>query len=192
MESVAVFCGSSPALDHRFALAAIAVGKFNAENGFRTVYGGASVGLMGALAESVVDHGGEIIGIMPEFIEWKEIIHPKLTQFIPVKDMQERKVKMFELSDWCICLPGAYGTLDEMSEWCTFTQLKLHKDGVYKPCGLYNVGGYYNHLIKFLDRNVSDGLMTRENRDIICVSDNIQDLYKKLKLKCSQNLAAAF
>lgn len=132
---------------------------------------------MGAVSDAVLAHGGHVIGVIPDFIKTKEVAHDGLTQLIEVKTMHERKMKMFEISDGAIVLPGGFGTMDEMFELLTWGQLGLHK----KPIGILNVEGFYDHLIKFLDHMVSTGLLRMSNRDMFIVSNDIEDLIITMK-----------
>jgi uncharacterized protein (TIGR00730 family) len=129
----------------------------------------------------VLDHGGEVIGVMPGFIQWRERIHPRLTQFIEVKSMAERKQIMTDLSDAAIILPGGFGTMDKLFEYATGTQLKLHPEDRFKPCGLLNVNGYYTDLAKFLDQAMIAGFVQPANRKIIACHQQPAALLRKLE-----------
>ena len=146
MKRIAVYCGSSPGTNVFYKSQALAVGKTLAKNKFGLVYGGAKIGLMGAVADGVLKSGGEVIGVLPIFLQSKEVAHENLTELILVKTMHERKTKMNELCDGVIALPGGFGTLEELFEMLTWSQLGLHK----KPIGLLNTKGFYNPLITLL------------------------------------------
>src|SRR5687768_1380717 len=137
MKSVAIFCGSSSGSDSIYYSQAAMLGKILAHRKIQIVYGGAKVGLMGAVADGALKEGGKVIGVLPNFLKSKEIAHTGLTDLILVESMHERKLKMHELSDGIIALPGGFGTLEELFEMLTWSQLGLHK----KPIGLLNING---------------------------------------------------
>ncbi|MGE7758482.1 TIGR00730 family Rossman fold protein [Peribacillus sp. NPDC097895] len=143
MKSLAVFCGSSNGASTIYLEKAKKLGVELAKRNITLVYGGSSVGIMGAVADSVLEAGGKVIGVMPEFLEKKEIAHKSLTELIVVESMHERKAKMAELADGFMVLPGGPGTLEEFFEIFTWAQLGLHQ----KPCGLLNINHYYDPLI---------------------------------------------
>lgn len=145
MKSVAVFCGSSIGALPTYKEGAIALGKELANQNITLVYGGASVGIMGAVADSVLESGGQVIGVIPKMLEGREISHINLTELIIVDSMHERKTKMSELADGFIALPGGPGTMEEFFEVFTWGQLGLHR----KPCGILNIDHYFDHLINF-------------------------------------------
>jgi len=177
MKRVTVFCGSSIGTDPHFEVQAKALGKQLALEGIGLVYGGAKIGLMGAVADGALEQSGEVIGVLPHFLRSKEIAHDGLTDLIIVDSMHERKTKMNDLCEGVIALPGGFGTLEELFEMLTWGQLGLHQ----KPIGLLNVNGYYNHLIQFLDRMVEQGLLKKINRDMVLISTNIDDLLSQMK-----------
>jgi uncharacterized protein (TIGR00730 family) len=176
LKSISVFCGSSNGNDDSFFDQATALGAFLAEKNITIVYGGAKVGLMGAVADGALSGNGKVIGIIPDFIKTKEIAHGELTELIEVQSMHERKMLMYEKSDGAIVLPGGFGTMDEMFELLTWGQLGLHQ----MPIGILNVEGYYDDLIKFLDLMVAKNLLRLSNRQMLLVSNNIEDLYDKM------------
>jgi uncharacterized protein (TIGR00730 family) len=139
MKSICVFCGSSNGDDPQFIETARNLGKALAESGITLVYGGANVGLMGAVADASLDSGGSVIGALPQFLQGKEIAHTGLTELILCETMHQRKTKMFELSQGFIALPGGFGTLEEVVEILTWQQLGLHK----YPVGFLNVNGFF-------------------------------------------------
>ena len=150
MKRICVYCGSSMGKRPEYAAAAKALGEALVERNIGLVYGGASVGIMGLVADTVLSLGGEVIGVIPQAIADKEIAHTGLTELKVVANMHERKAMMAEYSDGFIALPGGMGTLEELFEVLTWGQLGFHT----KPCGVLNVDGYYDHLIAFLEHAV--------------------------------------
>jgi uncharacterized protein (TIGR00730 family) len=163
MKRICVFCGSSMGFDPAYAEQARALGKLLAERGIGLVYGGASVGTMGAVADGALAAGGEVIGVIPEHLSSVEISHAGLTELHVVADMHQRKAKMAALSDGFLALPGGAGTLEELFEIWTWSQLGLHT----KPLGLVDVGGFYRPLWTFVEHMVSEGFLRAEHRDVI-------------------------
>jgi uncharacterized protein (TIGR00730 family) len=163
MTSVCVFCGSSAGTLPAYAEAAKAVGRELVRRGLRLVYGGGHVGLMGVLADAVRAAGGEAVGVIPRALVERELAHDGLTQLHIVASMHDRKALMAELSDSFLALPGGYGTLEEFCEVVTWAQLGLHP----KPCGLLNVGGYYEPLLAFFDQAVREGFVRAEHRALV-------------------------
>jgi uncharacterized protein (TIGR00730 family) len=176
MKSIAVFCGSSFGFSEQFKDQAYLLGKAIAENNMQIVYGGANVGLMGSVADGALDHGGKVIGVLPFFLQNKELAHKGLTDLILVESMHERKLKMHEYSDAVISLPGGYGTLEELFEMTTWGQLGLHK----KPIGILNTNGYYNELLAFLNTAVKKGFLKEDYRKMLLDDENINDLLEKM------------
>ena len=176
IQSLSIFCGSSAGNVDAFYKDAIALGKYLAGRQITIVYGGAKVGLMGAVADGAISANGQVIGVIPDFIKNKEIAHEGLTQLIEVKSMHERKTIMHEKSDGAIILPGGFGTLDEMFELLTWGQLGLHT----KPIGILNTSGYYDDLMRFLDSMVTKNLLRMSNREMILVSNQIEDLLEQM------------
>lgn len=160
---IGVYCGSSAGTDPAFAAEARALGTAIAAAGLGVVYGGASAGLMGEVADAALAAGGEVIGVLPEVLVGKEIAHTGLTSLELVATMHERKARISELADVFVALPGGYGTLDEMLEAVTWAQLRIHS----KPCLLINTAGYWDGLIEFLDRAVESGFVKQENRGLL-------------------------
>ena len=163
MKYVCVFCGSSMGVQPVYKQAAQAMGEALVRRDLGLVYGGGNVGLMGTIADATLAAGGEVIGVIPEFLVAKEIAHTGLTQLFVVNSMHERKTKMAQLSDAFITLPGGYGTLEEFCEILTWAQLGLHQ----KPCGILNVNGYYDPLLRLFDQAVSEEFLRSANRSII-------------------------
>jgi len=163
-----VFCGSKPGDNPAYAEAAAELGRKLAEQKIGLVYGGASVGLMGAIADATLQAGGDAIGVIPQSLVDKEIAHPDLTQMHVVSGMHERKALMADLSDGFIALPGGIGTLEELFEIWTWAQLGMHN----KPCVLLNVAGYYNQLIGFLDQMTQAGYLKENSRSMLRIASN--------------------
>ncbi|MEA1677504.1 TIGR00730 family Rossman fold protein [Nitrospirillum sp. BR 11163] len=177
MKRLCVFCGSSPGFDPRYLEAARGLGRLLAAADIGLVYGGASVGLMGAVADAVLEAGGHVIGVIPESLKKKEIAHAGLTDLRVVASMHERKALMAELSDGFIALPGGIGTFEELFEVWTWAQLGHHQ----KPCGIYNVAGFYDGLTGFLDGVVASGFMKQNHRDMLVAATTAEDLLDKLR-----------
>lgn len=165
---VCVFCGSSDGADPEYLLQATRMGSALAAAGWGLVYGGASVGLMGAMANAALAGGGEVTGVIPQALAAKEIAHNNLTELYVVGSMHERKARMASLSDAFIALPGGYGTLDEFLEILTWAQLEIHQ----KPCVLVNTSGYYDRLLSFLDHAVEQDFLRRRNRELLLVAQD--------------------
>lgn len=177
MKKITVFCGSSSGNNGNYKLQAALLGKMLAHKNIELVYGGAKVGLMGAIADSVLEHDGKVVGVLPAFLKSKEIAHDRLTELILVESMHERKTKMHELSDGVIALPGGFGTMEELFEMLTWAQLGLHK----KPIGILNIDGFYDPLIILLENMVEKGLLKPINRGMLIISDNIDTLLSQMK-----------
>ena len=177
MKRICVFCGANSGKNPRFVEAAKKLGKLLVQNHLGLVYGGASIGLMGAIADAVIDQGGEVIGVIPEDLVKKELAHKKLKDLRVVRSMHERKALMERLSDGFIALPGGFGTLDELCEILTWAQLSFHT----KPCGMLNVGGYYDKFLSFLDHAVSQEFLLKEHRSILLKAASPEKLLRLLK-----------
>ena len=171
LRRVAVYCGSANGNDPRFLAEAKSLGKAIAEAGLGLVYGGASVGLMGAVADTALAGGAEVIGVLPEVLWGSEIAHQGLTRLEVVATMHERKARMVKLADAFLMLPGGYGTLDEMMEILTWKQLRLHS----KSCVLINTAGYWEGLLGFLDTCVTAGFLKPENRTLLQVAESAEE-----------------
>jgi uncharacterized protein (TIGR00730 family) len=176
MRKLCVFCGSRPGVGDRYLAAAREVGRLIAERDVAVVYGGGRVGLMGALADAALAAGGQVIGVIPEMLIAREVGHSGLSELHVVRTMAERKELMGELSDGFLSLPGGTGTMDELFEAWTWTQLGLHD----KPNALLNVDGYYDPLIAFLDRAVSEGFLDARKRADLWVDDEPVRLIERL------------
>ena len=171
VKRVAVYCGSSSGNDPAYLAEAKELGRAIASAGLGLVYGGAGVGLMGAVADAALAGGAEVIGILPEILSGSEIAHRGLTRLEMVPTMHERKARMVKLADAFLMLPGGYGTLDEMMEIVTWKQLRLHA----KPCVLINTAGYWDGLLAFLDRAVEAGFLKAENRRLLQVAGTAEE-----------------
>lgn len=177
MKRITVFCGSSSGTEEIFTTQATLLGETLAKRNIELVYGGANVGLMGAVADGILNNGGKAIGVLPNFLRSKEIAHKQLTELILVDTMHERKTKMNDLCDGVIALPGGFGTLDELFEMLTWVQLGLHK----KPIAILNVDGYFDSLIVFVETMTVKGLLKEVNQQMLLVSDTIDDLLDKME-----------
>lgn len=177
MKRITVFCGSSLGNEPQFKEQAYLLGKILADQNIGVVYGGAKVGLMGAIANGALNNKGEVIGVLPHFLQEKELAHPDLTELILVESMHERKTQMHELSDGVIMLPGGFGTLEEFFEMLTWGQLGLHK----KPIGLLNTDGFYSDLLSLMQTMVDKGFLKAINHDMVLRSENIDDLLEQMK-----------
>ena len=176
MKSIVVFCGSGQGNNECYSRAAKETGQLLAGKGIRVIYGGAKVGLMGAVADATLAAGGDVTGVIPQFLKTKEVVHEGLTELITVATMHERKLKMHELSDGIIALPGGWGTMEELFEMLTWGQLGLH----VKPVGLLNVNGYYNSLSALCDTMVREGFLHADVRHMLLLSDTVDDLLQKM------------
>jgi len=176
LKHICVFCGSSVGARPAYVEAARELGGTLAGRGLGIVFGGGKVGLMGVLADAALAAGGEAIGVIPEALVAREIAHNGLTELRVVRSMHQRKTLMADLADAFIALPGGYGTLEEFFEAVTWTQLGIHR----KPCGLLNVDGYYDALLKLLDRAVSDGFIRGVNRSLVLDALDVPTLLEKL------------
>lgn len=177
MKSITVFCGSSMGNDINYKDQAFLLGVTLAQKGIALVYGGAKIGLMGAVADGVLSKKGNAIGVLPKFLGGKEIAHDQLTEMILVETMHQRKTKMNELCDGVIALPGGFGTLEELFEMVTWAQLGLHK----KPIGILNTGGYYDPLILMIQTMVEKGLLKESNRQLLLIDSSIEGLLKQME-----------
>lgn len=175
MKKLAVFCGSSDGASPAYKEGAVQLGKEMARRGITLVYGGASVGIMGTVADAVLEAGGQVIGVIPQMLEDREISHRGLTELIVVGSMHERKMKMAELADGFIALPGGPGTMEEYFEIFTWAQLGLHQ----KPCGILNVNGYYDLLISFFDHMNEQQFLQDKYRAMALVADSPDELIEK-------------
>jgi uncharacterized protein (TIGR00730 family) len=176
MRRVCIYAGSNPGADPAYANAARALGAFLADRGIGVVYGGGKVGLMGVIADAALAAGGEVIGVMPQALIDREIGHPGLTELKVVDTMHERKALMAELADAFIAVPGGIGTLEELIEVYTWSQLGIHD----KACGVLNVRGYYDGLIAFLDHAVTAAFLRPQHRAVLSVAEDPAELLDRL------------
>lgn len=176
MKSLCVFCGSSSGNQPAYLAVARELGALLAQENITLVYGGGRVGLMGALADATLAGGGEVVGVIPQLLLDKEVGHPGLTKLHVVQTMAQRKQLMGDLSDAFLSLPGGIGTMDELFEAWTWTQLGIQD----KPSGLLNVNGYYDDLIRFLERSVAEGFLRPRHRGALIVDTDLRRLLGRL------------
>jgi len=177
MKRVCVFCGSNHGVRPAYAEAAEALAGHLVKLGIGIVYGGGNIGLMGVLADTALAAGGEVIGVIPQALFAKEVGHAGIPDLRIVGSMHERKALMAELSDGFIALPGGWGTFDEFCEILTWAQLGLHR----KPCGILNVEGYYDPLLKMFDHSVAEGFLKPEYRPMVIAAAEPEELIAKMK-----------
>ncbi|RNI32586.1 TIGR00730 family Rossman fold protein [Rufibacter immobilis] len=176
MKSIAIFCGASSGHNPVYREAAQALGTLFAQKGIRQVYGGGKVGLMGTIADAVLAHGGQVVGVIPQSLVDMEVAHQGLTQLHVVQTMHERKALMAAESDAFVALPGGFGTFDEFCEIVTWNQLRI----IQKPAALFNVNGYFNPFLQMLDQAVTEGFLKAEHKSNLIISDQSQDLLTQL------------
>ncbi|MBC7891428.1 MAG: TIGR00730 family Rossman fold protein [Sphingobacteriaceae bacterium] len=176
MKSLCVFCGSSTGHRELFRETAVELGKTLAERGIRLVYGGGNVGLMGVVANATLDGGGEVTGVIPQFLKEWEVAHLDVTELLVTQTMHDRKARMAELSDAFVALPGGFGTLDELFEILTWKQLRLHA----KPVILLNVDGFFDPLIAMVDSMVTNGFVSVQNRQLVQVATTLDGIFDLL------------
>mgnify|MGYP001815151405 CR=1 FL=1 len=176
LESVCVYCGSSPGRSPAYLAAAEKLGTELASRNIRLVYGGAKVGLMGAVAQAVLDGGGKVTGIIPESLAEQEVAFTGLDDLIVVDSMHTRKAVMADKADGFVALPGGFGTLDESFEILTWAQIGLHA----KPFGLLNINGYYDQLLSFLDHTVEEMFVYAPHRDLVMHAGDCADLLNRM------------
>jgi len=177
INALCVYCGSSPGTDPAFAEAARRFGKILAENGVRLVYGGGSVGLMGALADAVIKHGGEVTGVIPDFLTVRERPKRRAQELVVTRDMHERKREMFERADGFIALPGGIGTLEELVEQLTWAQLGRHK----KPILIANINGYWDPLLTLIDHMREQQFMPPPLSVDFLVAKRVEEILPKMR-----------
>ena len=175
IKSICVYCGSSSGRQPLYADAAVSLAESLVKRNIRLVYGGAGIGIMGRLADQVLQRGSEVIGVIPEALAHKEIAHANLTELHVTRSMHERKMRMAELADGFIALPGGIGTLEELFEIWTWAQLGFHQ----KPCGLLNVGNYYDALIQFLDHMQAEQFVKAHHHDMLMVETDADSLLER-------------
>jgi len=178
LKRICVYCGSGPGKNPKFIKAATEFGKILASNGIGLVYGGGTIGLMGAIADSVIRHGGQVIGVIPDFLAVREIAKRDATELVVTGDMHERKRIMFERSDAFVALPGGLGTLEELTEQLTWSQLGRHK----KPILLANIDGFWNPLVALVS-HMRDLAFVREGLEVnLLTADRVEDILPRLRL----------
>ncbi|MFC7166271.1 TIGR00730 family Rossman fold protein [Halospeciosus flavus] len=177
MDAVCVYCGSSPGDRPEYLDAAREMGRTLAERDLTLVYGGGSVGMMGAVADAVLDHGGEAVGVIPEALDAREVTHQELSDLRVVDSMHERKQTMADLADGFAALPGGLGTLEEICEILTWAQLGIHRD----PCGFLAVEDYFDDLVSFFDHATAQGFVSEDHRDLVLVADDPDDLLDRFE-----------
>jgi uncharacterized protein (TIGR00730 family) len=177
MKRIAVYCGSNQGTRPEYAAAAQELGTLLAREKIEIVYGGGMVGLMGIVADAALKNGGHVIGVIPEKLVLKEVVHEKLPDLRIVKTMHERKALMAELADGFIALPGGYGTFEELFEVLAWSQLGWHQ----KPFGLLDSAGFYRPLIEFLDHTRDEGFIRPQHRELVLVEDSAEKLLRRLK-----------
>ena len=171
-----MYCGSSAGNDPEIINQAQVLGKNLAKQEITLVYGAAKIGIMGAVAQASLDQGGKVIGVIPEFLKIKEVVHTGLTELIVNETMHERKMKLQELSDGFITMPGGFGTMEELFEVLTWSQLALHQ----KPVGMLNVNGFYDDLLSALKNMVDKGFLKQENLEILLVDTSVDGLLEQM------------
>ncbi len=176
MKKICVFCGSSMGNSPDYQSAAADLGKALSDNDYILYYGGGDVGLMKIIADSMIKPNNTVIGVMPKLIIDMEIGHSGITKMIEVNSMAERKDLLIKESDAFIAMPGGIGTLDELFEVMALNQLRI----IDKPVALYNVNGYFNHLVEFINHGVREGFIRQEHKDNLIISDNPTDLINRL------------
>ena len=176
MKSICVYCGSSEGRDDNYMSMAKQLGKELATRKIRLVYGGAQIGLMGAVASSCMKYGGEVTGIIPNFLDRIEITNNHVSELIQTENMHQRKTLMVEKSDGFIAMPGGFGTLEELAEVITWSQLGL----ISKPIGILNVGGYYDSLLQLFQNMFNEGFMREANLELFVVDHTIEGLLGKM------------
>ena len=177
LNALCVYCGSSAGTDPEIIKQATLLGKTLAERDITLVYGAAKIGIMGAVAQGALDHSGKVVGVITEFLKIKEVVHTGLTELIVNETMHERKMELQERSDGFITLPGGFGTMEELFEVLTWSQLALHQ----KPVGMLNVNGFYDDLLSALRNMVDKGFLKQENYDILLVDTTVEGLLDQME-----------
>ncbi|WP_456375946.1 LOG family protein [Lutibacter sp.] len=172
MKKIAVFCGSSLGFNDIYKKDAIKLATYFVENNIGLVYGGGKIGMMGVLADTLIEKKGEVIGVIPGLLRHEEVIHTKISEMIVTKTMSKRKIKISKLVDGYIALPGGFGTLDEIFEALTLSQLGIEQ----KPVGILNTNGFFNHLLKQVDVMVTEGYLKQSNKEMLLIGDSVEEL----------------
>ncbi|MDB4036583.1 TIGR00730 family Rossman fold protein [Polaribacter sp.] len=176
MKKIVVFCGSSLGFSPIYKEAAVTLGNYFVENKIGLVYGGGKIGMMGMLADTILAQNGEVIGVIPKLLEKEEVVHAGVEEMIVCKKMSERKVIMSKLVDGYITLPGGFGTLDELFEALTLSQLQIEQ----KPIGLLNVNGFFDAVLLQLDKMVEEGYLKPAGRNLLLVANSVKELMQKM------------
>jgi len=176
-DTLCVYCGASTAVANKYTEEAYNVGRFLAQSNISLVYGGGNIGLMKAVADGCLEKNGNVTGVIPHKLQELELSHPEVQKMYVTQGMHERKALMAQLSDGFIALPGGFGTLEELAEITTWSQLNYHS----KPVGLLNVFGYYDHLIQWITNAVNEQFIRPQHQDLLVHSDNVQELIEKMK-----------
>jgi uncharacterized protein (TIGR00730 family) len=176
MNRIVVFCGSSLGFNSIYKEAAIELGNYFARHGIVLVYGGGKIGMMGAIADTILAKKGKVIGVIPKLLEKEEVVHAGVEEMIVCKKMSDRKVIMSKLIDGYITLPGGFGTLDELFEALTLNQLQIEQ----KPVGILNINGYFDATLQQLDKMAEEGFLKPQNKALLIVADNIPELMYKM------------
>ena len=177
MKRIAVYCGSSAGPDEIYRTQAAQLGRYLATHKIHVIFGGGKVGMMGIMADAVLEAGGEVTGVIPAFLHVKEVAHSALTELITVDTMHQRKALIEEMCDGAIALPGGFGTLDELFEMLTWGQLGLHD----KPVGILNTNGFFDLILSAINRMVDEGFLKDLNRDMLLVNNNIEELVEAMR-----------
>lgn len=172
MKSIAVYCGANAGANPLYVQAARAMGRALVARDIGLVFGGGHVGLMGTIADAVLEAGGKAIGVIPQQLVDRELAHSGLTQLFVVKDMHERKAMMASLADGFIAMPGGMGTLEELFEMLTWSQLGIHA----KPVGVFNVNGFYDHMVQFLSHALAEGFIQQKHAGLMQVAADPDEL----------------
>ena len=176
LKKIVVFCGSSLGFSPIYKEAAVTLGNYFVENKISLVYGGGKIGMMGMLADTILAQNGEVIGVIPKLLEKEEVVHAGVEEMIVCKKMSERKVIMSKLVDGYITLPGGFGTLDELFEALTLSQLQIEQ----KPIGLLNVNGFFDAVLLQLDKMVGEGYLKTAGRNLLLVATSVKELMQKM------------
>ncbi|MFN2744376.1 MULTISPECIES: TIGR00730 family Rossman fold protein [Bacillus] len=176
MKTVCVYSGSNMGANPEYRSKAAELGAYIAQKGIRLVYGGSRMGLMGVIADTVLENGGEVIGVMPKGLFKGEVVHQQLTELIEVEGMHQRKAKMSELADGFIAMPGGFGTFEELFEVLCWAQIGIHQ----KPIGLYNVNNYYEPLMQMLKYSIQEGFSNESHLQLIHASESPDELIGKM------------
>lgn len=186
LKAICVFCGSATVKNATYIKMARMLGRYLAENNLKLVYGAGNIGLMGQLADACLEAGGQVLGVIPNFLKEKEVCHTGLTELIVTDTMHQRKEIMEKQSDAFIVLPGGFGTLDEFFEILTWKQLGLH----HKPIAIYNPDGYYNHLLRHISHMNDQGFFRQPIEDLLIVETEMLTLLRKLVRRAAGNSQA--